>query len=63
MQTTEDLDNPGEEEESLQEEEPSFEGTALEEFLRGKGVDPRAVKFETEDGEETSDFNDLNDED
>jgi len=63
MQTTEDLDNNIEEEEYQNEEESSFEGSALEEFLRGKGVDPRAIKFETEDGEETSDFNDLNDED
>jgi hypothetical protein len=58
-----DLDNGTEEEADQNEEESSFEGSAVEEFLRGKGVDPRSVKFETEDGEETSDFNDLNDED
>lgn len=63
MQTAQDLDNDIEEEAYQNEEESSFEGSALEQFLRGKGVDPRSVKFETEDGEETSDFNDLNDED
>lgn len=64
MPMIEDIDEYEEDQnQQEEEEESSFEGSALEEFLRGKGVDPRSVKFETENGEETSDFNDLTDED
>lgn len=35
----------------------------IERFLQERGVDPRSIKFETEEGEETSDFNDLSSDD
>ena len=37
--------------------------SAVERFLQERGVDPRSIKFETEDGEETSDFNELSSDD
>lgn len=37
--------------------------SAVERFLQDRGVNPRSIKFETEEGEETSDFNDLSDTD
>ena len=39
------------------------EYSAVERFLQERGVDPRSIKFETEDGEETSDFNELSSDD
>ena len=44
-----------------QDEEDEY--SAVERFLQERGVDPRSVKFETEDGEESSDFNDLSSDD
>lgn len=37
--------------------------SVIERFLQERGVDPRSIKFETEEGEETSDFNDLSSDD
>jgi len=46
------------EDDEYQEETPS-EDILLDEFLKTKGINPRSIKFETEDGVEEKDFNDL----
>ena len=46
------------EEESGEDTSPS-EDVILDEFLKSKGINPRSIKFETEDGIEEKDFNDL----
>ncbi len=48
-------------EESFGDEEDDY--SATERFLQEHGVDPRSIRFETEDGQETSDFNDLSSDD
>ena len=37
----------------------SSEDYILDEYLKSKGINPRSIKFETEDGVEEKDFNDL----
>lgn len=37
--------------------------SVVERFLQDRGVNPRSIKFETEEGEEISDFNELSKED
>jgi len=44
--------------ESDEDTSPS-EDIILDEFLKSKGINPRSIKFETEDGIEEKDFNDL----
>lgn len=41
------------------EEDSYSEDVVLDEFLKSKGINPRSIKFETEDGFEEKDFNDL----
>lgn len=48
------------EEDSTYEEQPQEDTTILlDDFLKIKGINPRSIKFETEDGIEEKDFNDL----
>ncbi|WP_287385841.1 hypothetical protein [Lachnospira sp.] len=51
--------NSFEEDEEPDYEEPASEDYLLDEFLKSKGINPRSIKFETEDGIEEKDFNDL----
>ena len=48
-------------EENYSDDEDDY--SPIERFLQERGVDPRSIKFETEEGEETSDFNDLSSDD
>ena len=57
--TIDEIDEPEEDQYGSDEDEYSV----VERFLQERGVDPRSIKFETEDGEETSDFNDLSSDD
>ena len=57
--TIDEIDEP--EEGQYTDDEDSY--SAIERFLQERGVDPRSIKFETEEGEETSDFNDLSSDD
>ena len=54
-----EIDEPDEGQYGEEEDEYSV----IERFLTDHGVDPRSIKFETEEGEETSDFNDLSSDD
>lgn len=46
-------------EEQDDENSTSEDNILLDEFLKSKGINPRSIKFETEDGLEERDFNDL----
>ena len=59
IQSIDEIDEP--EEGQYGEEEDEY--SVIERFLTDHGVDPRSIKFETEEGEETSDFNDLSSDD
>ena len=56
------IDEIDEVEEGYQESDED-DYSPIERFLQERGVDPRSIKFETEEGEETSDFNDLSSDD
>ena len=47
------------EEQEPSSDEESTEDVLIDEFLKIKGINPRSIKFETEDGIEEKDFNDL----
>ena len=59
MPTIDEIDDPDEGQYGSDEDDYSV----IERFLKERGVDPRSIRFETEDGEETSDFNDLSSDD
>lgn len=59
IQSIDEIDEPDEGQYGEEEDEYSV----IERFLTDHGVDPRSIKFETEEGEETSDFNDLSSDD
>lgn len=59
IQSIDEIDEPEEDQYDDSEDEYSV----VERFLQERGVDPRSIKFETEEGEETSDFNDLSSDD
>ena len=52
-------EEPETEEEDQPEEQEFSEDIILDEYLRSKGINPRSIKFETEDGIEEKDFNEL----
>lgn len=57
--TINEIEEP--EEGQYQDDEDDY--SAIERFLQEHGVNPRSIKFETEEGEETSDFNELSSDD
>lgn len=52
-------DNSFIEDEEQDHEDSTSEDYILDQFLKSKGINPRSIKFETEDGLEEKDFNDL----